>query len=42
MRDVKAGEFYYSTSTFHKIEIEVNNARGTITRARPGYWSATS
>lgn len=30
------------TSTFHKIEIEVQNAPpGTITRARPGYWSTT-
>lgn len=29
------------TSTFHKIEIEVRNAPGTITRARSGYWSTT-
>jgi VWFA-related protein len=27
------------TSTFHKIEIDVKQAPGTITRARPGYWS---
>lgn len=29
------------TSTFHKIEIKVRNAPGTIIRARPGYWSTT-
>jgi VWFA-related protein len=29
------------TSTFHKIEIELQNAPGAITRARPGYWSIT-
>jgi hypothetical protein len=39
MRDVKRRRIHYSTSTFHKIEIEVKNARGTITRT--GYWSAT-
>ncbi|MBV9294744.1 MAG: VWA domain-containing protein [Acidobacteriaceae bacterium] len=27
------------TSTFHKIEIELPNVPGAITRARPGYWS---
>ena len=29
------------TSTFHKIEIEVQNVPGAIIRARPGYWSIT-
>ena len=29
------------TSTFHKIEVELQNAPGVITRARPGYWSIT-
>ncbi len=27
------------TSTFHKVEIEVENVPGAITRARTGYWS---
>ena len=29
------------TSTFHKIEIEIKNAPGTITRIPTGYWSTT-
>ena len=29
------------TSSFHKIDVQVQNAPGAITRARPGYWSTT-
>ena len=29
------------SSTFHKIEIEVQNVPGAVTRARTGYWSTT-
>jgi VWFA-related protein len=29
------------TSTFHRIEIKVQNVPGAVTRARTGYWSTT-
>ena len=28
-------------STFHKIDIAIQNRPGTVTHARPGYWSLT-